>query len=169
MSTTKHGPDSDLPHETWTRVESFDDRVRSVLRRVSVPLLRTSLGVVFIWFGALKVAGQTPVAGLVAKTVYWIEGDWVVLFLGVFEIVVGLGLLLGRALRVILPLFLLQMIGTFLVLVVRPDIAFEDGNPLLLTVEGEFVIKNLVLLSAGLVIASRLGAIEPPPGLREHD
>jgi putative oxidoreductase len=51
------------------------------------------------------------------------------------------------------------MLGTFLVLVVQPDIAFQEANPLLLTTEGEFVIKNLVLLSAGLLIGSRLKAL----------
>jgi putative oxidoreductase len=56
-------------------------------------------------------------------------------------------------------LFVLQMLGTFLVLVVQPDIAFQEANPLLLTTEGEFVIKNLVLLSAGLLIGSRLKAL----------
>ena len=54
----------------------------------------------------------------------------------------------------VLALFAAQMAGTFLVLVVQPDVAFTDGNPLLLTVEGEFVIKNLVLLSAGMVIGA---------------
>ena len=44
------------------------------------------------------------------------------------------------------------MAGTFLVLVVKPEIAFQGGNPLLLTTEGEFVIKNLVLIAAGLVV-----------------
>jgi len=48
----------------------------------------------------------------------------------------------------------LQMAGTFLVLVLRPELAFQSGNPLLLTVTGEFVIKNLVLIAAGLVIGS---------------
>jgi uncharacterized membrane protein YkgB len=62
-------------------------------------------------------------------------------------------------LRIVLALFALQMIGTFLVLVIQPEVAFQDGNPLLLTTEGEFVIKNLVLLSAGLVIGSRLKAL----------
>ena len=51
------------------------------------------------------------------------------------------------------------MAGTFLVLVMHPEVAFQDGNPFLLTVEGEFVIKNLVLLSAALVIGSRLAPI----------
>ncbi len=39
---------------------------------------------------------------------------------------------------------------------VLPDVAFQDGNPLKLTVEGEFVVKNLVLLTAGLVVAAGL-------------
>ena len=58
------------------------------------------------------------------------------------------------ALRVTLGLFALQMAGTFLVLILQPDVAFQRGNPLLLTVEGEFVIKNLVLLSAGMVVGA---------------
>lgn len=44
-------------------------------------------------------------------------------------------------------------------LVVQPDVAFQDGNPLMLTTGGEFVVKNLVLLSAGLIIGSRLKAL----------
>jgi uncharacterized membrane protein YkgB len=56
----------------------------------------------------------------------------------------------------VLALFALQMVGTFLVLIVQPDVAFQHGNPLLLTTEGEFVVKNLVLLSAGLLIGSRV-------------
>lgn len=66
----------------------------------------------------------------------------------------GLGLLFGVALRVVLFLFWLQLAGTFLVLVVRPDLAFQGGNPFLLTTLGEFVIKNLVLIAAGLVVGS---------------
>jgi putative oxidoreductase len=56
-------------------------------------------------------------------------------------------------------LFAGQMIGTFLVFLIVPEVAFRDGNPLLLTVEGEFVIKNLVLLAAGMVIGSRVQAV----------
>ena len=69
-----------------------------------------------------------------------------------WEIAVGVGLLFAVALRLTLFLFWLQMAGTFLVLVAKPAIAFQGGNPLLLTTEGEFVIKNLVLIAAGLVV-----------------
>ena len=136
------------------QLTGLDDRISRFLQRWSITLLRLSVGVVFIWFGALKVFDVTPVAGLVADTVYWVDPDWFVPFLGAFEIVVGVGLIAGRALRVVLGLFTLQMAGTFLVLIVQPDVAFRDGNPLLLTVEGEFVVKNLVLLAAGMVVGA---------------
>jgi len=134
--------------------ERLDHAMVGFMAARGVGALRTTLAVVFIWFGALKVAGVSPVADLVAGTVYWLRPDAFIPFLGVWEIVVGLGLLWGAALRLVLLLFWLQMAGTFLVLVVRPEIAFQSGNPLLLTVAGEFVIKNLVLIAAGLVIGS---------------
>ena len=135
------------------RLHQVDRRVGAFFRKWGVPALRVSLALVFIWFGALKVLGVTPVTELVANTVYWFDADWVVPALGVVEIIVGLGLLFQFAMRAVLGLFFLQMIGTFLVFVLQPDVAFQDGNPLLLTVEGEFVLKNLVLIAAGMVIA----------------
>lgn len=135
-------------------LEKVDDTIIDFLRRWSIVVLRVSVAVVFIWFGALKVFDVTPVADLVGDTVYWVDPDWFVPVLGVFEIAVGVGLLVRRYLRTVLGLFALQMVGTFLVLVIQPDVAFQDGNPLLLTVEGEFVVKNLVLLSAGMVMGA---------------
>jgi putative oxidoreductase len=150
---------AEMAERSWRMLERLDSRLLALLERAALPLLRISLGVVLVWFGALKIVGETPVADLVANTVYWVNPSWFVPLLGVFEVVVGIGLLLGRGLRIVLALFVLQMMGTFLVLVIQPEIAFQDGNPLLLTTEGEFVIKNLVLLSAGLMIGSRLKAL----------
>ena len=137
----------------------IDVRVRRFLDRIGVPLLRVSLGVVFLWFGLLKIFEVSPVSGLVAKTIYWFDPDVVVPAIGAVEVFVGACFLVGRLMRVALPLLVLQMAGTFLVLILLPDVTFRDGNPFLLTVEGEFVVKNLVLLSAGLVVGSRLGPI----------
>ena len=147
-------PPSAISPRTYRRVAEADARIVAFLRRWSLPLLRVSLAIVFVWFGALKIFDVTPVTELVANTVYWFDPAWVVPALGLAEVVVGVGLLVNRGLRVVLALFLGQMVGTFLVLVVQPDVAFTDGNPLLLTTEGEFVVKNLVLLSAGLVVGS---------------
>ena len=137
-----------------SRFLSLDASITTFFQRWSIVVLRVSVALVFIWFGALKVFDVTPVADLVGDTVYWVDPNWFVPVLGVFEVIVGLGLLLRRGLRVVLGLFAAQMVGTFLVLVLQPDVAFQDGNPLLLTVEGEFVIKNLVLLAAGMVVGA---------------
>jgi putative oxidoreductase len=154
-------PAGEIAQSVWERYRRLDDRIIATLRRISLPLLRLSLGVVFVWFGALKIAGVTPVDDLVASVVYWVDPAWFVPVLGVFEVAVGLGLMVGRAMRLVLLLFAAQMIGTFLVFLVLPDVAFQDGNPLLLTVEGEFVVKNLVLLSAGLVVGSQIPRPRP--------
>lgn len=140
----------------WARWERFDRAMIEFMTDHGIGLLRTTLAVIFIWFGVLKVVGRSPVADLVAGTVYWVRPELFIPFLGIWEVIVGVGLLFGVALRGVLLLFWLQMAGTFLVLVMRPELAFQSGNPLLLTVTGEFVVKNLALIAAGLVIGSTL-------------
>ncbi len=135
-------------------LDRVDRVVTHVLSRWSIPALRVALGVVFVWFGALKIGRLSPVSELVARTVYWFDPDVVVPALGIVEVVIGAGLIFGVLLRVVLLLFAAQMAGTFLTFVVLPHVCFRDSNPLLLTVEGEFVVKNLVLLAAGLVVGS---------------
>jgi uncharacterized membrane protein YkgB len=128
--------------------------VSTILTRASLPLLRVSLGVVFIWFGALKFTNSTPVAELVANTVPFLPAWWFVPALGAFEVVLGLALLVGRWLGIVALLMVAHLSGTLLVLVTQPHVAFQDGNPLMLTMTGEFVVKNLVLMAAGLVLAT---------------
>ena len=124
-----------------------EQRAVAVLRRVAPTLLRISLGVVFVWFGALKVANLTPVGDLVAGTLPFVDPVWFVPVLG------GV---LGRAITVVSAVLVAHLCGTFLVLVMQPELAFQNGNPLLLTTIGEFVVKNVVLISAALVLAARL-------------
>jgi uncharacterized membrane protein YkgB len=112
----------------------------------------------------LKVLGMTPVDELVAATVYWVDPDWFVPALGVVEVLVGIGLATGKAIRLVLLVLVAQMVGTFLVFVFVPDVAFSDGNVFKLTTEGEFVLKNLVLLAAAMVVGSSL-----EPGDEIHD
>lgn len=116
--------------------------------------LRLSLGTVYVWFGSLKAAGCTPVASLVRDAVPVATPAWFVPALGILEITVGLWFLYGRHLEWLLPLFTAHMLGTFSVLVFLPKDAFQQANPLQLTMTGEFVVKNLVLLSAGLFLCT---------------
>lgn len=136
---------------------TMDRAAREHLGRVGPLLLRLSLGIVFVWFGLLKVSSASAVGGLVATTVP-LESSWFVPVLGAVEVVIGLAFVTGRFVRAMLPVFVVHLAGTFLVLITLPEVAFENDNPLMLTIVGEFVVKNLVLLSAGLVVASGGGA-----------
>ena len=141
-------------------VADLERRTVAVLRRVGLTLLRISLGVVFVWFGALKVANVTPVGELVAGTLPFVDPTWFVPFLGGVELALGLALLFGRAITVVSAVLVAHLCGTFLVLVMQPELAFQNGNPLLLTTIGEFVIKNVVLIASALVLAARLREVK---------
>jgi uncharacterized membrane protein YkgB len=133
-------------------MDPLDQKLVHFMKTSGISLLRIALAIVFIWFGLLKVIGKSPVVDLVSQTIYWAPPNFFVPFLGIWEVVVGLGLLFRVALRLVLFLFWIQLAGTFMVLVLRPDIAFQGMNPFLLTTEGEFVIKNLVLITSGIVV-----------------
>ena len=141
-------------------IARMDEVVIPFLRRWGVPTLRISLAVVFIWFGALKVFGVSPVVDLVASTVYWVDPDWFVPALGVVEVLVGVGLAARLGLRLVLLVLAVQMLGTFLVFALLPEVTFQDGNPLQLTIEGEFVLKNLVLLASAMVVGASIDSAE---------
>jgi putative oxidoreductase len=135
--------------DTWRAVD-----------RVSVSLLRIAIGVVFVWFGALKLTGDTPVAQLVANTLPFLPKHVFVPALGVFEVLLGTALLIGRRLDLVVILLVMHLAGTFLVLIVTPGTAFSHHNPLMLTMVGEFVVKNVVLIAAGLVVATKQARAE---------
>jgi putative oxidoreductase len=130
-------------------------QVSDELRRVSLPLLRWAFGTIFCWFGALKVVGLSPVEDFVAGTLPWFDGAWLVPAIGLFEVVLGVSLIAGRFLFLVCVVLVGHLTGTFLALVMRSDETFQGGNPLLLSAEGEFVVKNLVFIAAALVLAAR--------------
>ena len=109
----------------------------------------------------LKVIDRSPVEDLVKDTIYFLPEDTFFVIIGIWEIIIGAGLLIPVALRLTLLLFWAQMAGTFLSLVVLPGRSFQDGNPFLLSDTGEFVIKNLVLIAAGLVIGATVRDRDP--------
>ena len=125
------------------------------LDKIAIPLLRLSLGIVYVWFGTLKIFGVSPVSDIVAKTLRPLPENVSVPLMGLWEVTIGVGLLLRMALKAILPLFFLQIAGTFMTFLRAPEEVFQDNNPLLLSKEGEFALKNLVLLSAGLAVATQ--------------
>lgn len=157
MTTTQQRPTYPAPR-TETRPNPIDRAEAALVGlagRIGLSALRVTLAITFLWFGALKITNDTPVAEFVANTVNWIpgvSGSWFVPLLGVVEVLLGVALLVGKGLRVVLPLLFAHLTGTFLAIFTQPEVTFQGGNPVMLTTEGEFVIKNLILLSAVVVL-----------------
>jgi uncharacterized membrane protein YkgB len=142
-----------LSSETQAKVAEIDNHIIGFLDRYSVPLLRYSLSIVFFWFGILKPLGVSSATKLVSDTVYFLPAELFVPILGVWEMVIGVCLLHKRLLRVGIALLLLQMAGTLLPLVILPAVSFTTF-PTVPSLEGQYIIKNLVLISGALVVAS---------------
>ena len=140
-------------------LDRADHRIAGWMERHGQFLLRISLAIVFVWFGALKLLHISPAEELVKRTVYWFSPDVFVPILGWWEVAIGLGLLFRPLIRVALLLLFLQMPGTMLPLFLLPDVCFTHF-PFGLTLEGQYIIKNLILISAAIVVGGGVRAPE---------
>ncbi|MCZ6674183.1 MAG: hypothetical protein O7C75_14735, partial [Verrucomicrobia bacterium] len=121
--------------------------------------------VIFFWFGVLKFfPGLSPAENLVRNTVYFIDPDIFIPILAAWEALIGVGLITGKFMRLTLLLLFLQMPGTALPLLILPDVVW-NVFPYGLTIEGQYIVKNLVLIGAGLVLGGtvRGGRLNPDP------
>lgn len=140
-------------------LEPIDIRLTSWMARHGVVLLRIALGIVFVWFGIIKfVPGWSPAADLAVRTIdrlsFGLVPAHVALpVLAAWETLIGLGLLTGRFLRATLLLLFAQMPGTMTPLALFPAETFVVF-PYAPTLEGQYIIKNVVLVSAALVIGA---------------
>jgi uncharacterized membrane protein YkgB len=140
-------------------LDPIDIRITSWMARHGITLTRLALGVVFLWFGAIKfVPGWSPAADLASRTIsrlsFGVIGPAISLpLLAAWESLIGIGLLSGRFLRVTLLLLFVQMPGTMMPLILFPSETFRIF-PYAPTLEGQYIIKNLVLVSAAIVIGA---------------
>jgi len=141
-----------LKKQFGPNLENVDIAVTTWMARYGMVILRISLGIVFFWFGILKFfPGLSPAEDLVRETIYFIDPKIFIPILATWETLIGLGLIVGKYMRITLILLFLQMPGTALPLVILPE-AVWTVFPHGLTLEGQYIIKNLVLVSAGIVL-----------------
>jgi len=132
-------------------LDRADRRITAWMNAHAIQYLRISLAAVFIWFGLLKPLGLSPANDLVTRTVYWVDPAWFIPLLGWWEVAIGVCLLVRPLLRAAILLLFLQMPGTVLPLFILPDVCWTHA-PYAPTLEGQYIIKNLVLISAALVV-----------------
>lgn len=141
------------------RITRVVDDAAVRLARHGPALLRWSVGLVFLWFGVLKLFPGTSPAEAVAvraatrMTFGVLPPDAVAPLLALMETAIGVGLLTGLLLRLTLAVFFCHMAGVFLALFLLADEMWQDGF-LVPTMEGQYIVKNVVLIAAGLVVAA---------------
>ena len=136
------------------KFKEIDKSISNWLGHRGLTALRFSIAIIFIWFGVLKIVDYSPATELVKMTVYWFDSSWFIPLLGWWEAVIGFCFLFRPLIRAGIFLLIPQMIGTFLPFVLLPQITFRTGNFLLPTLEGQYILKNLVFIAAAMVIGA---------------
>lgn len=141
------------------RLQVLDAALTEWMAANGVFLLRVSLGVVFLWFGALKFfPNMSPAQDLATRTIGVLTFGAIppnisIVVLATWECLIGLGLIFGAFLRATLLLLWVQMLGTVTPIFLFPGEVFHR-IPYAPTLEGQYIIKNVVLVCAGLVIGA---------------
>ncbi len=142
-------------------VENFDLRLIRFFKDFFVPMARFGLFVVFFWFGFLKIIGLSPASGLVQRlfenTIPFMSFATFIVLFGVFECLIGILFLIKGMERVVIPLLFIHMITTFGPLVLLPQETWSGF--MVPTLEGQYIIKNLVLIAAAMGIAAHVSPI----------
>ena len=137
------------------------EKVFSVVDRYSNRLLRYSLGVVLFWIGALKFVDPAPVVELLSASLPFLAFSAFVYLLGAFEVGAAALLVAGVAQRYV-GLFVAGLfVGTLVIFLVAPAVSYGDAGFPNLTLAGEFLLKDLVLLAAALSLAGHRCFVRP--------
>ncbi len=136
---------------------AFYTRLSNSMRKYGMDMMRLSLAIIFVWFGALKIAGLSPAENLVEHTVYWFPARFFIPFLGWAEMAIGVGLLIRRLIPYTIVFLLLHMACTFLPFFICPSASF-DSFPFGLSLLGQYIVKNLVLISGAVLVGGSYDA-----------
>jgi uncharacterized membrane protein YkgB len=152
--------------------DAVDHGIAEFMNRWGTIALRISLATIFLWFGILKPLGMSPAEPLVRASVEWMPLFSPTTWLGIigwWEVAIGVTFLFRKTIRIAIALLAMQMVGTFLPLVMLPQVTFQPGGfPYAPTMEGQYIIKNLLILSAALVVGGTVHQKERSPAPGAH-
>lgn len=136
-------------------IKRIDKQIAKWMNRWSIPAIRISFGIIFIWFGILKPFDVSSAESLLKATVVWLPfgtPEFWLIAIGWWEVAIGVTFLFPRTTKIAIALLFLQMFGTFMPLFFLPEVTFQNGNPLTPSLEGQYIIKNVMIISAALVL-----------------
>jgi len=132
--------------------------IARTMSKWSIPAIRISFAIIFIWFGILKPFDVSSAESLLKATVAWLpfgSPEFWLVAIGWWEVAIGITFLFQRTTKIAIALLFLQMIGTFMPLVFLPEVTFQNGNILTPSLEGQYIIKNVMIISAALVLGGQ--------------
>lgn len=139
-------------------LEDFDFWFINLLRKISIPFSRIAIFIVFFWFGILKIIGTSPanplVSSLLSATMPFISWDTFIVLFSIYEMIIGISFLIPRLERLAIALLIPHMIMTALPLIFLKAITWQSF--LTPTLEGQYIIKNLVIIAVSMGIAAHL-------------
>lgn len=135
-------------------LDRFDQRVTAWMHQHSHRLERRAIGALFAWFGLNKLLGFKSATSIIAETVYLGTPETTARLLGLWELAIGLSLFVYPLARVGLALLAIRLPGTLLALVVKADVCWHA--PFVPTIQGQYLIKDVVLITAAMVIGGTL-------------
>lgn len=140
------------------------DALTRMADRTAKPLLRISLGLVLLWIGALKFADPSPVVGLLEASFPFLAFPGFVYLLGVVEVVAGGALFLGVAVKWVSVGLVALFVGTLVIFLIAPMVSFGEAGFPFLTLAGEFLLKDFVLMAAAIALLSLVEEPTPAEG-----
>lgn len=145
-------------HNIEKEMEVVDGSIIQFFRKISLPMAHIAIFIVFFWFGILKVFGDSPanplVSSLLEKTLPFITFDQFILLFGIYEMIIGITFLIPGLERVAIALLLPHMVTTVMPLILLPSITWQAF--LVPTLEGQYIIKNVVIIALALSLAAHL-------------
>jgi reactive chlorine resistance protein C len=130
------------------------DSLFALTRRISPILLRISLGLILVWIGALKFVDPSPVVGLLQASFSFLASNAIVYPLGVVEVVLGIMLFAGIGVRYVGLILVGLFAGTLAIFLIAPKVTYGDAGFPFLSLPGEFLLKDLVLMAASIAMAA---------------
>lgn len=142
-------------------IHTLDLLIIRLCRKIAEPLSRLGLFIVFFWFGALKVFGFSPASPLVQSlfesTMPIMPFSVFIVLFGALEMLIGLMFLVRGAERAVIPLLFFHMATTIMPLFLLVSVTWSGF--LIPTLEGQYIIKNILIIATAIGIASHLHPI----------
>ncbi len=139
-------------------LEAVDFKIISLTRKYAITFGRCAIFIVFFWFGILKVLGTSPanplVSDLLHRTLPFVTFEQFIIVFGIYEMIIGMSFLIKGWERLAIALLIPHMIMTVMPLFLLPAITWQ--GPFVPTLEGQYIIKNLLIMAMAAVIASHL-------------